>query len=441
LQKGHTSLNHQSDIQEIITYISNICRKNDLNTQSILNIEKKTRASLFPWRGQFSPQLIEYILQENTQPGYCILDPFCGSGTTLYESARLNLSCYGIDIHPAAHLFSSIVSFCRLNHLERENILAIVCNLAQKNIVCSENTELFALLYPNSGSFTEQLLNFYQDCQKTFFTYLIATVSIMIAMGNSENTTVQKFFKSLNTVVEIIKNLPYTNVPIYSFLTDARYLNLPKSSFDLIVTSPPYINVFNYHQNYRQVLEFLNWQPLQVAVSEIGANRKHRANRFLTVIQYCMDMCTVFLEMRQVLRETGKVIIVVGRTSSVRSVNFQNSYLLAMVATGCAGFKIEKWQERCFTNRFGEKIYEDILRLSINHQPHFDYLNLARSIGIWSLKNAICQNAEVQRDIEQAISTADKVTISPKLNLQIPSKYDNLYQSFYDYQAKEISKV
>lgn len=440
-QKDYIKLIQQSDIQEIISYISSIPKENDLNTQSILNIQKKTRTSLFPWRGQFSPQLIEYILKENTQPGYCILDPFCGSGTTLYESARLNLSCYGIDINPAAHLFSSIINFCSLNKMERENILTKVCNLAHKNIGWQENTGLFALLYPNKGILTEQLLNFYQDCQKSYFTYLIATISIMIAMSNSENTTAQKFFKSLNTVLEIIKTLPYTHIPLSSLLSDARYLNLPPSSFDLIVTSPPYINVFNYHQNYRKALEFLNWQPLQVAVSEIGANRKHRVNRFLTVIQYCMDMCMVFIEMRQVLHQKGKVIIVVGRTSSVRGVNFQNSYLLAMVATGCAGLKIEKWQERCFTNRFGEKIYEDILTLSISLQPDCDYLKLARSIGIWSLKNAICQNQEVKKDIEQAINYADKVVVSPKLNLEIPPIYDTLYKSFCSQQEKLVSKV
>lgn len=420
----------QPEIKAIFNHVCGISREIDIKTQSILNITQKTRKSLLPWRGQFSPQLIEYILTVNSQPGFSILDPFCGSGTTLFESARLNLSCYGADINPAAHFFSSMVIFSRLNHLEREHIRAEIINIVNKKITQEENNNLM-----------ENLLNFYQASQQSLFSYLIASTSIILAMGNTETTTITKFFKSLNTVLDIVEKLPYSHVSLCSLLNDARYLNIPVSKVNLIITSPPYINVFNYHQNYRKALEFLNWQPLQIAASEIGANRKHRANRFLTVIQYCMDMCETFLAMRRFLEEAGKVIIVVGRTSSVRNVQFENSYLLAMVATGCTGFKVEKWQERFFTNRFGEKIYEDILTLSVNHEPHFDYLELARYIGIWFLQNAKCQDTEVKKDIEKAIASADKVAISPKLNLQIPSTYNKLYQSFHNQTEKQILGV
>jgi hypothetical protein len=60
---------------------------------------------------------------------------------------------------------------------------------------------------------------------------------------------------------------------------------------ELIVTSPPYINVFNYHQNHRAILELLGFDLAATsAASELGSNRKNRGNRFRTVIQYALDM-------------------------------------------------------------------------------------------------------------------------------------------------------
>ena len=85
--------------------------------------------------------------------------------------------------------------------------------------------------------------------------------------------------------------LPYTNNPICAKLCDSRLTHVDKEKYaNVVVTSPPYINVFNYHQNYRAILETLGWDLLRVAKSEIGSNRKNRGNRFKTVIQYCLEI-------------------------------------------------------------------------------------------------------------------------------------------------------
>jgi len=49
-------------------------------------------------------------------------------------------------------------------------------------------------------------------------------------------------------------------------------------------------------------MEALSWNVLKVAKSEIGSNRKHRSNRFLTVIQFCLDIAQTFNEMVRVLK-------------------------------------------------------------------------------------------------------------------------------------------
>lgn len=62
---------------------------------------------LHPYKGKFIPQLVEYFLDLHTdnlkqetwfRPGDVVLDPFCGSGTTLVQAGELGIHGVGIDI-------------------------------------------------------------------------------------------------------------------------------------------------------------------------------------------------------------------------------------------------------------------------------------------------------------------------------------------------------
>jgi DNA modification methylase len=62
---------------------------------------------LHPYKGKFIPQLVEYFLDEHTdefkkevyfQKGDIILDPFCGSGTTLVQAAEMEIHAIGVDV-------------------------------------------------------------------------------------------------------------------------------------------------------------------------------------------------------------------------------------------------------------------------------------------------------------------------------------------------------
>ncbi|MFZ8862328.1 MAG: DNA methyltransferase [Thermocrinis sp.] len=72
---------------------------------------------LHPYKGKFIPQLVEYFLDDHTddfkkevyfQKGDIVLDPFCGSGTTLVQANELGLHAVGVDISEFNALLSNV---------------------------------------------------------------------------------------------------------------------------------------------------------------------------------------------------------------------------------------------------------------------------------------------------------------------------------------------
>ncbi len=343
--------------------------------QENLDLANKFRTSLFPWRGQFSPELVELLLNTYGKDSCTVHDPFVGSGTTLFEASRKGFRCYASEINPSAVEMAKTAHFVNLTLSERKHFIQQAVAIAE-NVVRPLLWDLF--------SYQENDPTLHQDEENWLAMAFTAELQKVTRHPYVHNLLVNAFIRYmsyppprkdtdlLRAVQEhanIIKSLPYTTSETKVFHADARAIPLPASSIDLIITSPPYINVFNYHQNNRSAMELLGWNLLNIAKSEIGSNRKHRQNRFLTVIQYIYDMVDVFHEMKRLLHPEGKAIIIVGRESNVRGMPFKNGLIVAASALGSGNFQLEMRQERKFKNKFGEIIYEDILHLLPVSQP------------------------------------------------------------------------
>ncbi len=388
--------------------------------QESLDLANKFRTSLLPWRGQFSPELVELFLKKYSQDASVILDPFVGSGTTLFEAARRGLTCYAAEINPSAIEMASTVHFVNLPLAERKQSIQIAVTLAEE-CIHPFTWDLFS--YQNheqppqqnfadaiEGSFGSML----KQAEKQPYVYNLLTNAIIRFMSYDTPRSATDFIRALQEHAAIVKNLPYSRKECKAFHADARAIPLPDASVDLIITSPPYINVFNYHQNNRSAMELIGWDLLDIAKSEIGSNRKNRQNRFLTVAQYTLDMLDVLKEMRRLLRSNGRAIIVMGRESNVRGLRFKNGLLVAALASGGSGFHLETRQERKFKNKFGEIIYEDILHLFPDPLGRIADDSFAHSLAMWSLLEAsINAEEEVRNEALNAIERTTSVQKSP----------------------------
>ncbi len=91
--------------------------------QELLNIDNKQRSNLFPWNGQFSPQLVEVLLRTYSPMKGLVLDPFVGSGTVLYEAGRVGLPVVGAEVNPAACKMAETYRLMNVSFAHRSSLM------------------------------------------------------------------------------------------------------------------------------------------------------------------------------------------------------------------------------------------------------------------------------------------------------------------------------
>lgn len=202
---------------------------------------------LHPYKGKFIPQLVEYFLDSHIdefkkevyfQKEDIILDPFCGSGTTLVQANELGIHAIGVDIS----IFNTLISNVKIQkhnlNLLRQTIeeLNFKLKVFQKN----ENNVLFEEILLNELSkFNNQyfpspdykrkvsigLINeneYAKEKEKDFlliFNALIKEYQIKVKQSNNKSFldrwflySVRKEIDFLSEEIEKIKNTDVNNV-------------------------------------------------------------------------------------------------------------------------------------------------------------------------------------------------------------------------------------
>lgn len=384
--------------------------------QRNLDIRERVRTNPFPWIGQFSPQLVEELLAAYAPKSSVVLDPFVGSGTLLGEAVRLGLRAHGCELNPAAVILAKTH---QMANLEKDARTLLIENVRDRvfQVINTHRSPLFSTFCENTdrAALENALVALWRDSEPGATQDLAATLIILCDFYRKalDDMTVYKVWQRLENIV---RNLPESEEPISVYHSDARNLPIEDNSIDLVLTSPPYINVHNYHQKYRRSVEAMGWNALDYARSEIGSNRQNRANRYLTVIQYSLDMTLALWEMVRASRQGGLLILILGRESLVRGTRFFNGELITEIAVQSLGLPILRRQERVFRNRYGNKIYEDILHFRATEElPEKSFsMHQSRKISgkILSAAREVAPKKE-KAGIDDALERLELVNHSP----------------------------
>ncbi|MDR0668915.1 MAG: site-specific DNA-methyltransferase [Treponema sp.] len=372
--------------------------------QNLLNIANKYKSNPLPWNGQFSPQLVQVLLSHYSTHSDTIFDPFLGSGTTLLEAGELNRPAYGTEINFAAVCLSRIYELINIDFPQRiilmnefENIL-IKYGVIYSDV--SSNDDI------NIASNIEKMVKKYFDSEYKILLDCFIVLIDFYKKNFSAKWLEMKWFK----IKELIKSLPVSQKIIKPLQADARETSMADSSIDFVITSPPYINVFNYHQQYRSSSEYLNGSVLPSAKAEIGSNRKNRSNRFYTVVQYCIDMSQVLNEINRICKSKSQVVFIVGKESQVKKTTFRNGEIVSEIACVCSNMKLANRQERVFLNRFGVRIYEDILHFQSTKKTTANTIEMAKNISYNLLKSVISDTPEESKfDLKDALNKISEI--------------------------------
>lgn len=379
----------------------------DINTtdleQNLLNIQNKEKSNNFTWKGQFSPQFVSTMLKKYAKLGDVILDPFSGSGTVLFECINNNFNAIGIELNPAAYYMTSFYELANIPKLKRKKII----DKLDKDIKQLKNEKQLEIFI--------QKYKYIKNERKIVYLFVV-----LLDIYNFE-INISRVNKIWTMIKKIEDSIPEKyKGKIKALKGDIRCINIKEDTIDLVLTSPPYLNVFNYHQNYRKSVELLGYDVLKIAKTEFGSNRKNRSNRYFTVIQYFIDMALAINKLSKFVKNNSEIVFVIGRKSSVLGIEFCNSEILYRISIEIFNMVLSLRQERYYKNRFGIVIYEDILHFK-NKKNNYTEENIISKARIIARDYLIRYFDNVPNDFKnkellfEAIKKYDKIKESELL--------------------------
>lgn len=290
--------------------------------------------TLHPYPAKFIPQIPRKAIESWSAVGELIYDPFCGCGTTLLEASLLGRPSIGTDNNSVAVLISK----AKTSSYSNSDLQALVEFYKCFDDVIRKTRPLKKLI-PNNKNFyywfnDEVLLRLSSlkriilekhEPIRTLLLSIFSSIIVRVSYQDSDTryakiekkiniNDVDKSFKS--KLIEVIGALPEiqksnrATVEIYK--ADSRKVSFIKSnSVSLIVTSPPYLNAYDYHKYHRQRIHWIGGDVEYARDLEIGSHDEFTRTG-ATPDQYFNDMNLCFGEWSRVLRRNGRCLIVIG---------------------------------------------------------------------------------------------------------------------------------
>ncbi len=319
----------------------------------------------FHFKEGFSRNFVMMMFDQfKLKEGSWVLDPFCGSGTTLLASKERGINSVGVDVMPLAVFVSQVKTLdydvdC-LKSVARDIFSRKFVPLSLKGLspLVKQAFTKFAL---EDILFFKQVISEIRDpVVKNFFTLALITASNKVSMAYKDGSVIKIrkrnhipplrpiFKRIVKKMLNDLKTFQTKKSTIKVYLGDARHLNfLEDSTFDAIITSPPYLNIIDYIKVYAIENELFFGQTKYDGLrSYIGLDVEKDYSEFdyLDIPPigkaYFRDMKDVLSEMHRVLSPNGDAVIVVGEGVFPNKI-VPVPFILSDIAKSI-GFKVKK---------------------------------------------------------------------------------------------------
>jgi DNA modification methylase len=345
----------------------------------------------------FSAQLVGEAISSNTRSGrgVSVLDPFVGSGTTILEAAILGAKATGIEVNP----FLAFVARAKtsVGSITSEEARSISHYLMESGCVeVISPVEDYSTFTDGDGRdkwlFNRSVLRGFSGMDEAVRSLpgevggpvRVALFSALMdncnakrdgkclryrrgwqSAGRSSAELFRSFGAYLQVVLRDMAESPLASKAIVMEGDTRRLLrDIPDASIDLVVTSPPYLNSFDYSDIYRPELFVggfvatnsdlmdvrlktvrshvqAKWEPAPECVSgrfssvvaSLRASEGLWSRRLPEMVNaYFFDMATVLRECFRVVRPGGEAWLVVS-TSAYGGVHVPVDLILGDIAT------------------------------------------------------------------------------------------------------------
>jgi hypothetical protein len=323
---------------------------------------------LHPYLGKYVPQLVEVFLRRYARPGRLVWDPFAGSGTTLVEANAFGAPAAGCDISA----FNCLLTRVKTDVYEQEALLADAARLADAGTQDATQGELSPYLRDwFAPRALAELVAFRARIEGTAYPDLWRVVLSRAARSarlarhfdldfpdepvhgeyfcHKHRRTcrpVEEADKFLRRYVRdaVARVLAFDDVRRSTETTvlhgDARVLD-PPGPVDLVVTSPPYPGLIDYHEQHAYAFELL------------GLERRDEKEIGRGLAGYCDGVAEILGRAGEALGRDGRIVVVV---------NDRRGLYDRILAD--AGLRLEERTARHVNRRTGRRngeYYEDVL--------------------------------------------------------------------------------
>lgn len=306
-----------------------------------------------------------------------VLDPFCGSGTTLLACKERGIYSEGIDASPLAVFVTRVkTEDYDIDAIKKEDerIMGLrPVETKEKKF----NDPIIKRAFPPR---VMKEIMFYKgyieniDDEKTrnFFLFALMTAGMKSSFAFKDGAVLKLEKRPLPPLRQSFKRQVYKMISDLEFFSakgqcksnvgDARMLSYD-SEFDAVITSPPYLNKIEYTNIYRIELElFLETESKPQLRSYLGAHGK-TYEKFsslpVTGQSYFADMDMVMRGISSSLKDGGKAAVVIGNACYPdEGIVINSDEIIADIAQnhGLATMEIICVNERWCTRNRTEKI-------------------------------------------------------------------------------------